>query len=160
MLALMLLATGCDDKPLTWVVLDNEYPSSPTDPLVVYHAVWQAVPFEQPVVPGSSSDAQETVPASDNTAYVLLAPGWDGGTTPPTSFVVLESRYPFAVHLNETLHIPVDDQTFIGNCAAGSLLSQTQADFITHLVFSRDFANMGYEAASCTTTAADDAGAP
>jgi len=160
MLALALLATGCDNKPATSAVLDNEYPPSPATPLVVYRAIWQAVSFEQPVVPGSSSDAEETVPASDNTAYALLAPGWDAGTAAPTSFVVLESRNGFAVHLNETLHIPVDDQTFSGNCMAGSFLSQPQADLITQLVFSGDFANMSYEAASCTTTATDDAGAP
>jgi len=52
------------------------------------------------------------------------------------------------------LHIPVDDATFSGNCAAGSVLTQTQADFITRRVFATDFAGRHYDAATCTTTGA------
>ncbi len=146
------LVNGCD-TPQTYVVLDNQYPPSMTRPLVVYHAFWQAVPFQTPVPPGSSSDPQSTVAASANTAYAVLAPGWDPTTTtPPMSFVVMQSRDGFAVHLNETLHIPVNDTTFAGNCTAGSSLSQDQADFITRRVFLMDFAGLEYDAAHCTTT--------
>jgi hypothetical protein len=160
-LALWPLSTGCDSAPNTTVVLDNMYPSSSTDQMVVYRAFWQAVSFDQPVVPGVASAPENTEPASENTAYVTLAPGWDpASSSSPTAFVVLESRQGFGVHLNETLHIPVDDQTFIGNCAAGSFLSQAQADFITKLVFPKDFANTTYEAASCTTRTTGDATAP
>jgi hypothetical protein len=60
----------------------------------------------------------------------------------------------------ETLHIPVDDRAFIGNCASGSFLSQAQADFITQLIFPSDFASLRYDAASCTTTPIGDGGAP
>jgi hypothetical protein len=96
------------------------------------------------------------VAASDNTAYVVLAPGWDaaadGGAAVPASLVVLESRGGFAVHLDETLHIPVDDTTFAGDCAAGSTLAQAEADVVTALVFPDVFAGLAYDAATCTTT--------
>ncbi len=150
---------GCD-TPHTDVMLDNDYPMSPTGARVVYRAAWQAVTFEDPIVPGSSSDPQSTVAASENTAYVVLAPGWDpASAAPPTSFVVLQSRQGFGVHLNNTLHIPVDDATFVGNCADDSFLSQAQADFITQFVFPSDFTSRHYDAASCTTTPIGDASA-
>lgn len=146
------VATGCD-SPNTNVVLDNAYPPSATDALLVYRGFWQAVPFETPLLPGTSSEPQSTVPASANTAYVLLAPGWDpAASSPPRAFVVLQSRDGFGVHLDDTLHIPVDDATFMGNCAVGSFLSQSQADFITQRVFAADFAGLRYEAATCTIT--------
>jgi hypothetical protein len=105
------------------------------------------------------------VAASANTAYVVLAPGWDPtsdptSTTQPTSFIVLQSRDGFAVNLGDTLHIPVDDTTFAGNCTAGSVLTQAQADFITQLVFPSTFRSFHYDAATCTTTQIGDAGAP
>jgi hypothetical protein len=144
-------AIGCD-APSTNVVLDNDYPPSAANALVVYHAFWQAVSFTTPISPGASSDPRSTVAASANTAYVLLAPGWDPtSTTPPTSFIVLQSVGGFDVHLNDTLHIPVDDTTFAGHCAAGSFLPQDQSDFITQRVFASDFAGRSYDAATCAT---------
>ena len=56
------------------------------------------------------------------------------------------------MHLNNTLHIPVDDTTFVENCSAGSSLTQNQADFITQRVFASDFAGLNYDAQTCTTT--------
>jgi hypothetical protein len=163
--SLGLLAAGCNDPPTT-VVLDNDYPAHAAVPLVVYDAYWQAVAFEQPdgavapVPPGESSGPESTVPASANTAYVVLAPGWDPTSgAPPSSFIVLQSQAGFAVNLGDTLHIPVDDETFTGNCAAGSLLTQSQADFITQRIFPGDFASLSYDAATCTTTPIGDAGA-
>jgi hypothetical protein len=159
-LGLTLVAAGCDPSP-TQVVLDNGYPPYAAVPLVVYRAQWQAVSFPAPVAPGASSDPQDTLAASDNTAYVLLAPGWDpAGSTPPTSFIALQSREGYAVHLGDTVHIPVDDSTFLGNCASGSSLTQAQADFITQLVFAGDSVSYSYDAASCTTTLVGDAGTP
>jgi hypothetical protein len=73
--------------------------------------------------------------------------------------VVLQSRASFDVHLNDTLHIPVDDSTFQGSCAAKSALSQSQADFITQLVFPDVFASFHYDAATCTLSSMGDAGA-
>jgi hypothetical protein len=145
-------ATGCD-TPSTWVVLDNHYPPSGVLPLVVYDAFWETAEFPPPIPPGTSSEPQPTVAASPNLAYVLLAPGWDGSsTTTPAAWVLLESRDGFEVHLNDTLHIPVDDDTFAGNCAAGSHLSQDEADFLTQRVFASEFGSLGYDPATCTTT--------
>lgn len=86
---------------------------------------------------------------------------WDPGSDSlPTSLVVMQSREGFDVHLDGALHIPIDDTTFIGNCAAGNVLSEAQAAFITELVFPDVFASRRYDAATCTVTpAADDGGA-
>lgn len=155
---LALAGAGCD-TPHTNVVLHNDYPASAKVPLVVYQAMWQAVLFPDPVPPGAASDPQPTVAASDNTAYVVLAPGWDpNGPAQPTSLVVLQSVDGYAVHWDTTLEIPVDDATFVGNCAAGRPLAQSQADFITQLVFPRAFAGLRYDAATCTTSPAPDGG--
>lgn len=149
---LAVFSLACD-KPSTDVIVDNDYPPSPTNALVVYRVHWQAVTFDQPISPGASSEPQSTVPASANTAYVVLAPGWDPtSATPPTSFIVMQSASGFEVHLGDTLHIPVDDTTFVGSCAANNPLSQADADFITHRVFPDDFAAFAYDAATCTTT--------
>jgi hypothetical protein len=158
----VLPATGCDyiDTPYTYVVVDNNYAASAATPLVVYQAYWQAVAFTTPVPPGSSSAPLSTVPASANTAWAVLAPGWDpSSSSPPTTFVVMQSRSGFAVHLGDTLHIPVDDADFAGNCATGSALTQSQADFITQLVFPSVFQELKYDAATCMTTYVGDAGA-
>jgi hypothetical protein len=167
-----LSVVACTANPTTYVVFDNDYPPSATKPMVVYRAYWQAVPLQDAIAPGSSSEPQSTlpgggpvVPASDNTAYVILAPGWDlTSSTPPTSFVFLQSRSGFAVHLGDTLHIPVDDATFVGNCAAGSFLSQAEADFINERIFTPSLfpdaaaSSLRYDAATCTTTPLGDAG--
>src|ERR1700722_8698155 len=163
-IACVLGAVGCD-TPDTEVVVDNRYPVARMDALVVYRVKWQAAweagILRDPIVPGSSSEPQETIAASENTAYVLLAPGWDpASAAPPTSLIVLQSREGFGVHLDNTLHIPVDDAAFIGNCAARSFLTQTQADVITKLVFPDVFASLHYDAATCTTTPIGDASAP
>jgi hypothetical protein len=151
---------GCDQKPDTSVVVDNLYASKSVS-LVVYRAFWQAVAFTTPIAPGTSSDPQPTVPASANTAYVVLAPGWDpASSSPPASLIVMQSVDGFDVAYDLTLHIPVDDTTFAGNCAAGSFLSQAQADFITRQIFRDDFAGLRYDAATCTTTPLGDAGTP
>ncbi len=152
------VVTACD-TPDTSVVLENRYPPSTSTPLVIYQAFWQAVSFTTPIPPGSSSGPESTIAASANAAYVALAPGWNPmNSTPPTFYVVLQSRIGFSVQLNQTLSIAVDDTTFAGNCAAGSFLSQTQADFLTQIVFSSLFAGLSYDAATCTTTANTDAG--
>ena len=162
-LALTALAMGCDARPVTTVTITNRYATTSTGPLVVYRARWQAVAFTDPVTPGSSAIAQTTVSASKNTAYVLLAPGWDPASpSPPRSLVVMQSRDGFEVHLDDALDIPIDDANFIGNCVAGSFLSLEQANFITRLVFPEDFASLHYEPATCAVTSAvgqGDAGA-
>lgn len=165
------LAGACNPAPTTSVVFDNDYPATAKDAPVVYLAYWQSVLFEGPVFPGASSAPQSTVAASPNTAYVVLAPGWDPeGGAPPSSFVLLQSRSGFGVGLGGTLHIPVDDSTFMGNCASASFLTQAQADFISQMVFAHVDAgadaevhstSFTYDAATCTATvAAADAGTP
>jgi hypothetical protein len=64
------------------------------------------------------------------------------------------------VQVGDTLQIPVDDETFVGNCASSSFLSQSQADFITQRVFPSIFANLRYDAGNCKTTPVGDAGGP
>ena len=146
------MIAGCD-TPTTSVIFENDYPAA--SKLVIYEAFWQSVALTVPVAPTMSSDPLPALAASSNPAYVVLAPGWDpASTAPPTSFVILQSRDGFALHFNSTLHIPVDDTTFEGNCAAGSLLMQPQADFITERVFQATFAGLSYDAATCTTTSA------
>jgi hypothetical protein len=155
------LPAACTEAPVTTVVLVNDYPPSRTNSLLVYSAYWQAVSFQGPVPPGSSSTRQETVPASANTAYVVLAPGWDPESpTPPTSFVILESRNGFGVQEGDMLDMPVDDTTFTGNCVSGSFLSQSQADFISEIVFPSIFAKLRYDAPTCRTTPIGDSGGP
>lgn len=156
-----LATRGCagfpEAAPKTSVVLENHYASA----VVVYDGFWLNVSFQgKRVAPGASSDPADALPASaDNTAYVVLAPGWDPeSTTSPTNLVVLQSRRGFALALGETLHIPVDDVGFEGNCAAGSRLTQEQADFLTQIVFASDFSGLSYDAATCTTTPMGDAG--
>ena len=149
---------GCDGAPLTTVVLDNRFPADAAAPLVVYAAQWQ-VAFPAPVPPGESSDAQTVVPSSDLPAYAVLAPGWDPqGDAAPSSLVVIESRAGLTAHLDDALHIPVDDATFAGNCAAKSTLPQSEADFITQVVFPGLFGSRRYDAATCTSAVVTDAG--
>jgi hypothetical protein len=177
---LMPLATACDyvDTPYTYVVFQNDYPPSATSPFVVYEAYWLNAFLEQPLPPGSSSPPQTAVATSGNTAYVVLAPGWNlDASVPRTSLLILKSRSDFAVDLDHTLDIPIDDTTFAGNCAVGSFLSQQEADFITQVVFPSAeqgagweagpgepdvpnlFAGLHYDAATCTLSPVADAGA-
>jgi hypothetical protein len=144
---------GCDQGPHTSVVLANGYAPSAT-PLVVYRAYWQNIAFPTPIDPGSSAAAQPAEPTSGDTAYVLLAPGWDPELAKaPTSLIVLQSRVPISATFNQQLTIAVDDTTFAGNCLAGSpLSSQAQADFITQVVFPCEFTMARYDAATCTLT--------
>ncbi|HXX68428.1 MAG TPA: hypothetical protein VEK07_14665 [Polyangiaceae bacterium] len=154
----LVLASHCS-PPDTSVVVDNDYPANSPAPLVVYQAYWQTATFTTPIPPGSSSASSSAVPASATTAYAVLAPGWNpAGSTPPSSLVVLQSQMGFSVHLDDTLHIPVDDTTFAGNCAAGSFLTQPQADFITQIVFPGVFACLTYDAAACTVSPMTDGG--
>jgi hypothetical protein len=147
------LMAGCD-TPHTTVILDNRYSPSDTNAFVILRAFWQAVPFTDPVLPGESSTEQPTVSASPNTAYVLVAPGWDPDAgTAPSSFLLLRSRGDFGLDYDSTLRIPVDDAHFVGNCAAGERLTQDEADFIAAQVFPAQLSSFHYDARTCTTTA-------
>ena len=158
--ALVTLVAGGCGGPSTDVKIENGYPATSSTPMVVYDAFWQGVSFAgDNVVPGASSAPQPAVPTSGDTAYVVLAPGWNpSGSAPPSSFVVLESRSTFSLQLGNTLTIPVDDSTFAGNCAAGSHLTQDEAMLITQRVFPGDFASVTYDPSTCTLAPIDDAG--
>lgn len=165
MVATGVVTTSCagfpDKAPQTLVVLDNDYASSTQPQAVLYQAYWLNVAFQTPVPPGSSSTPQAGTPASANTAYALVAPGWDpDGGSPPTSFVVLRSKVGYGVDLGDTLHIAVSSDTFDGDCAAGDPLDQAEADFLTQVVFSSAFAGLTYDAPTCTTTSMGDSSAP
>jgi hypothetical protein len=153
-IAVALATSGCAE-PATRVVFTNAYPAAPvtTAPVIVYRGSWQAVALSDPLTPGASSDPQDTVAASPNTAYALLAPGWNpaSGST-PEALVAVRSRAGFAVHLGTTVDIPVSDADFDGDCAAGSHLPREEADFITQRVFADDFAGRRYDPATCTTS--------
>src|SRR5579884_2619742 len=72
------LLVGCNDNPTT-AVIENGYPSagdagSPAA-TTVFRGWWVTTLFSTPVAPGATSEAERTIPGSDD-AYVLIAPGW------------------------------------------------------------------------------------
>jgi hypothetical protein len=163
-LTLLLGAAACETPDPTSAVVDNAYPASPATALtgpqiVVYKVWWSATLFKEPVVPAASSDVERSVPESD-TAYALLAPGWDPASgSPPTTLVPVRSKSKLVAPRGDTLHIVVSDGTFRGRCDANEPLSQEDADFITQRIFPGEFANVTYDAKTCTTTSAvHDAG--
>ena len=147
---------SCDFAITGTAVLDNKYPPSAT-PLVVYRAAFETATFGDPVPPGSSSTPQRTEPTSGDNCYVLLAPGWTPTTSPaPTSFVIMKSVQTFGVGAGEVVHIPIDDSSFIGNCATGRVLPQEEATVIAKSFFRDLLAGVEYNAATCTITPVSD----
>lgn len=163
-LAAAAVLAACDTETATQAVIDNGYATladggDPTMQTVVYRGWWQATYFPDAVAAGSESSEYRTVPGSD-TAYALLAVGWDpSSTTPPTVLIPVMSKAEVAVQRGDVLHITVSDQTFNGNCAGSAPLSQDQADFITQRIFPGPFTNMTYDAKTCTLTPLVDADA-
>jgi hypothetical protein len=158
LLALLALGgvLGCETESPTKVVVENGYPVR----TAVYRAWWVTTYFPDPVAPGQTSTEQRGVPGAD-TAYAVLAPGWDpSSAAPPTSFVVSKSKAALTSTRGDTLHIVVSDSTFEGSCAAKQPLSQADADFITQRIFPAEFAGVTYDAASCVIRPVADAGAP
>ena len=152
-----LLAAACETPDPTKAVVDNAY--APPSQVVVYKAWWAATLFKAPVAPGTSSDEERSVPESDF-VYALLAPGWEPESgSPPTKLVAVRSKDKVKAPRGDTLHIVVSDGTFFGSCDAKQALSQEDADFITQRIFPGDFANMIYDAKTCTSTPAPDADA-
>jgi hypothetical protein len=170
MLFVLLLAAAtavaaCDTEAATFAVVHNGYNADTSSSdggasagIVVYRAWWSATYFADPVTPGSGSVEQRTVPGTDF-AYALLAPGWNpSSTTPPTRLVPLRSKARLTVGRGDLLHVIVSDDAFAGNCASGQPLSQEDADFITQRIFPGPFADLVYDAKTCTTKpAASDA---
>jgi hypothetical protein len=152
---LTLVATfGCDTETPTTLVVEN-------DGFVAVYKLWYASAlFTSPVAPGSASTSERGVRGSAP-AYALLAPGWDPSSSePPPRLVPVRSTGELKAKRGDELRITVSDTTFVGDCAAGSTLSQDDADFITQRIFPGDFAGVFYDAKTCTTTtiAADGGG--
>lgn len=151
----VLCACACNDDPATAQV-DNAYGvmDGGAGSSVVYKAWWSSTLFTDPISPGASSDPQRAVTNTD-VAYAIIARGWDPTSTdPPPSLVVLRSSTRLTVVRGDDLHLVVSPNTFVGDCAHASVLSQDEADFITERIFPGDFAGFHYDAASCTLTAA------
>src|SRR5215472_11383187 len=135
----LALAVGslvaCSDEDPTQIVVDNDYPpvadgGDPATEMIVYKVWWVTTLLPDPVAPGQEGQPQRTVPHADF-AYAVLAPGWDPSPgTPPTRFIAAKSAASLGAARGATLHVHVSDATFDGNCAAGSSLSQDDADLI------------------------------
>jgi hypothetical protein len=165
LVVLPLLATGCDDQPTT-VLVENDYPPTATaaasEPgTTVFKVWWVTTLFPSPVAPGAVSETERTIPSTDF-AYALLAPGWSpDSATPPTRLVALESTQKLTASAHQLLTIALSDQLFTGNCAAGSVLGDDDAQLIVHSIFPGSFAGLSYDPATCTTApVTTDAGAP
>ncbi|HEX7667629.1 MAG TPA: hypothetical protein VF407_24040 [Polyangiaceae bacterium] len=157
-LSLLPLASACDDQETTAIV-DNGYPTlddgglDPQKSITVYRAWWLVSVFADPVAAGASSSANRVVPGQD-TAYFLLAPGWDPASSdPPTNLVVAKSNDVLKIDKDNALHIAVDDDHVTGNCATGHPLTQADADKITTTIFAGEFEGFTYDAATCTMSA-------
>ena len=121
---------------------------------VVYRAWYSVTYFGEPVPAESSSDPHLVVTTTD-TAYAVLAPGWDSWSgIAPRVLIPIQSHGKLTVARGTTLQIVVSDTTFDGNCAAGHPLAQSQADLITRSIFPDEFAGYTYDAASCVLTRA------
>ena len=158
-LGLLLVAcvAACETPDPTKAVVENAYPvvpegGAPADArVVVYKAWWAATLFGDPVAPGETSDEQRSVPETDF-VYALLAPGWDpASVAPPTKLIAVKSKAKVSAPRGDTLRIVVSDGTFAGNCAAGQPLSQDDAEVITTRIFPGEFANLAYDARTCTS---------
>ncbi len=165
----LAFVTGCQTEDATMVVVDDDYPSvadggDSSQEMTVFKVWWVASLLPDPVRPGNEGQPERTVPSTDF-AYAVLAPGWDpSSATPPVELLPAKSTGKLGVARGDTLHVHVSDATFVGNCAVGNALSQDDADFITQRIFPGTFANVRYDAATCTSIpvqAADggDAGA-
>jgi hypothetical protein len=156
---LLLMAAGCETDTATSAQVDNAYLDR-AGGTSVYEAWWVTTHFSRAVAAGASSQPQRTVPDTGY-AYALLEPGFDPSSgSAPSRLVAVRSREPLRGKRGETLHIVVSDETFIGNCAAGSTLSNEDARLIVHSIFPGPFHGLAYEPSSCSSKPLVDAGVP
>lgn len=153
-----LLNAGCNTSEPTTAVLSNQYPSvseaSSADSKPVYKGWWSVALFPDAVPPGQVSDPVRIVQGNDY-GYALLAPGWEPSTgTPPTTLIPVRSIQTLSVGRGELLTFTVSEEATIGDCDSGKPLSQDEADFVTQRIFPGEFADLVYDAASCTTSPA------
>jgi hypothetical protein len=158
-----MLAAGCDDTEATAVV-DNAYPTladggiDPLNSITVVRGWWLVTVFTDPIAAGTSSDSHRVVNGLDS-AYLVLAPGWDPRSgEPPTHLIPAKTKTAIGVSKGDVLHITANDENLVGNCAAKQPLTQTDADFITQNIFPNEFAGFTYDAATCTLTPISDGG--
>ena len=147
---------GCDTADPTLAVVDNGYPPPPvgaeSEQTAVVKAWWSVTLFATPIAAGASSAEDRVVPASDH-AYALLAPGWSPlSPFPPSRLVVVRTREKVTVARGGTARITISPATTVGDCQAGSTLTQEETDFITQRIFPGDFAGHVYDATLCVTT--------
>jgi hypothetical protein len=143
--ALLLAGAGltvgaCDDTPTTAVVV-NAYPAAGSTVTKVW---WLTTLFPNAIDPGATSETERTVPGTDF-AYALLA------GAPPARPIALKSRQKLTAAAHEPMTIVVSDDTFAGDCAAGSTLDPDDARLITEQIFPGDFAGASYDPATCAS---------
>jgi hypothetical protein len=167
-----LETVACETPNSTYARVDNAYPipgdasvagaipdgGEPAPQTVVYRAWYSVTYFGDPIAAGEASPPQLVVTTSD-TAYALLAPGWDPQSgAAPTALIAVQSKQKVFVGRGDTVTIHVSDDTFEGNCAAGSALTQDEADVITQRVFPAEFGGGTYDAKTCTFARHTDGG--
>jgi hypothetical protein len=151
------LILGCNTSEPTSAVLSNEYPpasdAGSEDSTPVYKGWWAVSQFPDPVAAGQVSEPVRIVLGSDY-GYALLAPGWDvASSTPPTTLIPVRSAQKLSIGRGELLTFVVSADASVGDCRAGTPLTQADADFITQRIFPGEFADRIYDAESCTTSA-------
>jgi hypothetical protein len=155
------LLAACNTSNPTSALLFNEYPPNATssvDSSTVYKGWWSVALFADPVLAGQVSDPERAVPGTDY-GYALLAPGWDPSSgAPPTKLIPVRSTEKLSVVRGDTLNFLVSDSQTLGNCGGSQALSQEDADFITQRIFPGEFANVNYDATSCTAVEASPVG--
>ena len=153
--ALGFALSACETPDATQAILANAYPQiadggDTTKEMTIWKAWYAVSQFADPIAPGQDSPANRLVPVND-VVYVLVAPGWDpASTTPPTALIAMKTSATHPVARGETVRIEINDDTAVGNCAAGKPLSQADADFVTQIIFPGDFAGAHYDAKTCT----------
>lgn len=151
-----LAFSACETSDATQAVLDNAY--SATDArgnVTVYAGWWSVAAFFEPV-PAATESAPIRVVQGTAPAYLLLARDWDPTTGAPATLVPVRTHDALTVSRGDTLHIRVAPETVDGDCATGAPLSQDDADFITQRIFPGAFANVIYDAATCTSSSSSD----
>jgi hypothetical protein len=153
-----LFVAGCDGEAPTTASVRNDYPApvdggAPAAQNVVLRVWYATTLFASPVAPGVTSEEERTVPGEDY-VYAVLAVGWDPASgAPPSRVIPLRSKGRLAVKRGDLGLVTVSPATFDGDCAAGSPLSQDDADFVTQRIFPGAFAGLLYDAATCTARA-------
>jgi hypothetical protein len=160
--AILLAASSCDTADATHAVVANAYPAvladasadaSAVDETFVVRAWWSVALFPDAVAAGTESGAARVVPATEY-AYALLARGWDPtSAATPGALVAVRTTERLSAARGRTLRIVLGPGTVVGDCAAGTPLSQDEADFVTTRIFPGAFAGLVYDAATCVATA-------